>query len=43
MEGFAEWTFEGSFETEGIRQVGADGYHNRYLVAYMFVCDLSGL
>lgn len=43
MERFAEWTFEGSFETGAIWWVGTDGDHDRYLVAYMFVCDLSGL
>jgi len=41
MDGFVEWTFEGSFETASAGQivsgrgVGTDGDHDRYLVAYM--------
>ncbi len=45
MGRFAEWTFEGSFET-GIarcRRVGADGDHDRYLVAYMTVYEKVGI
>ncbi len=37
MDGFAEWTFEGSFETGRCREVGTDGNRSRYLAAYMLV------
>ena len=44
MEGFAEWTFEGSSENRSsiAMEVGIDGYHDRYFVAYMVVYDLRG-
>lgn len=44
MNGFAEWTFEGSFEIRRMesRKLGTDGNHDRYLVAHMLVCEGSG-
>lgn len=41
MDEFAEWTFEGSFET--VRGVETDGSCDRYPAAYMPVYEVSGL
>lgn len=41
MDELAEWTFEGSLEPVN-QEVGTDGDHNRYLVAYMLVYGLRG-